>query len=304
MTTDIVEFIHNNRDILDMITDLVPIPLFVKDRAGFYIDCNEAFTEFLSIGREEIIGKSAYDLWKKEEADVFVEKDAALFRQGGLQIYETQITSSRGVLHIVQFHKQIFTDASGVVAGFLGAIFDITEKKKLEESLAQLATIDELTSLPNRRDGMAKLEVLHKDSWRKNRPYCIAMIDIDHFKRLNDQYGHVNGDFVLKEFAELTRQTLRGSDVYFRYGGEEFVLALPETDLNEGFMVVERLRKVWGDNQLILPSGQSIHSTVSIGLTQYSAEGSSFEELLKESDKALYDAKHAGRNRTVCVRLE
>ena len=297
---NILEFIKYNRDILDLIMDLAPIPLFIKDRAGRYIDCNKAFTEVLSITREGIIGKSVYELWKKDEADVFSAQDEALFQQGGLQVYETNVTSLDGAHHIVQFHKQVFTDSSGA-AGFLGAIFDITEKKDLEYALAKQAAVDELTDLSNRRDGMAKLEILHKDSKKKNRPYCIAMIDIDHFKLINDQYGHNNGDIALKAFSDLTKKLLRSSDICFRYGGDEFVILLPETGLDDGFTVVERLRQAFDCNQLTFPDGRSVHSTVSIGLTQYTADSISLEQLLRASDKALYDAKNTGRNKTACI---
>lgn len=303
MHTDIVEFIKYNRDILDLIMDLVPIPLFVKDRAGLYIDCNKAFMDFLSITREQIIGKTVYEIWKKEEADVFFAQDEELFNLGGLQIYETKISSYEGVPHIVQFHKQIFTDSAGGIAGFLGVIFDITEKKEMEYALAQQAAVDELTGLQNRREGMAKLEVMHKDSERKKQPYCIAMIDLDHFKRINDLYGHNNGDIVLKVFSNLAKNTLRNSDVCFRYGGEEFVVLLPETELDDGFSVLERLRQAWACTLLTLSDNQTVHSTVSIGLTQYPENGISYEQLLQASDKALYDAKKGGRNRTVCIQI-
>ena len=303
MSNEILEFIPSNREFLDLILDLVPIPLFVKDRAGRYIDCNKAFTDFLSFSREEIIGKSVYEIWSKDEADIFFAQDQELFEQGGLQVYETKITSSGGIIHIVQFHKQVFKDSTGEVAGFLGAIFDITEKKELELALAQLAATDELTGLPNRRDGMARLEILHKDSERKKRPYCIAMVDIDHFKQLNDQYGHPCGDLVLRLFADLAKHILRSSDLCFRYGGEEFVVLLPETELNEGFKVVERLRQTWASNRLTLSEGQPINSTISIGLTQYPPNRVSFEQLLQTSDQALYDAKNSGRNRTVRIQL-
>lgn len=301
MYNNILDFIKYNRDILDLIMDLVPIPLFMKDRAGLYIACNNAFSAFLSISREEIIGKSVYDIWSKEEADVFFAQDNALFEQGDLQIYETVISSSNGTQHTVQFHKQVFTDSSGEVTGFLGAIFDITEKKELEYALAQQATTDELTGLPNRRDGMARLEVLHRDSERKNRPYCIAMADMDHFKEINDLYGHSNGDLVLKAFAQLAKSSLRSSDVCFRYGGEEFVILLPETNLDDGFAVAERLRQAWGNTAVTLTDCQSVHSTLSIGLAQYPTGGSSYEQLLQASDKLLYVAKNGGRNQTACV---
>lgn len=298
----ILEFIQYNRDTLDLIMDLVPIPLFVKDRAGLYIACNITFAEFMSINRKEIIGKSVYELWEKDEADVFFAQDEALFQQGGLQVYEANVTSSKGTHHVVQFHKQTFTDSSGAVAGFLGAVFDITEKKKLEYALARQAAVDELTGLPNRREGMAELEILHRDSEKKNRPYCIATIDIDRFKLINDLYGHNNGDIALKAFSDLAKKILRRSDICFRYGGDEFIVLLPETELEDGFTVVEGLRRALDCDQLLLPDGRSVQATVSIGLTQYAADSISPEQLLRASDQALYDAKNAGRNRTVCIR--
>lgn len=303
MEHDIVGFINYNRDILDLITDLVPIPLFIKDREGKYIDCNNAFTKFLNVTREDIIGKTVYQMWKKKEADVFYAQDNELFEKGGLQIYETEITPTDGTKKIVQFHKQVFFDDAGNMAGFLGVIFDITEKKKLEQSLAKLATVDDLTGLPNRRDGMKKLEILHNASIRSKRPYCLAMIDLDHFKAINDTYGHDNGDVVLKEFAILVKSSLRSSDVCFRYGGEEFLILLPETEIEVGFEVIERLRKTWDSKQLSISDSMVIHSSFSVGLIQYPFNCISVEQLIKESDKALYDAKNEGRNRIAFAKL-
>jgi PAS domain S-box-containing protein len=217
MNDDIIEFIKSNRNLLDRIIDIVPVPLFVKDREGRYIDCNIAFKNFLSVSREQIIGKTIYDMWNKEEADVFFTQDNELFDQGGLQIYETKITSSEGVHYDVQFHKQVFTNTSGAALGFLGAIFDITEEERLESALTRLASTDELTGLPNRREGMKRIEALHTFSERKKRPYCVAILDLGHFKSLNDRYGHTSGDLVLQAFSTMVRGTLRSSDLCFRY---------------------------------------------------------------------------------------
>ncbi|TCT21345.1 GGDEF domain-containing protein [Thiobaca trueperi] len=301
MNKDILGFINSNRDLLDLIIDMVPIPLFVKDRAGRYIDCNMAFKNFLSFSREQIIGKTVYDIWSKDEADVFFYKDKELLDRGGLQIYEARITSSGGVHYDVQFHKQTFTDSSGAAIGFLGAVFDITENKRLENALVRLASTDELTGLLNRREGMARFETLHKDSERKKRPYCLAIIDLDHFKGLNDKYGHASGDLVLKAFSDLMKKILRCGDVCFRYGGEEFIVLLPETQLEEGFRVVERLRKNWAITKVALSDCQFVQSTVSIGLAQSITNNFSFDYLIQASDKALYDAKNNGRNCTACA---
>jgi PAS domain S-box/diguanylate cyclase (GGDEF) domain len=292
----IADFILSHRNSVDLVMDLVPIPLFMKNRAGLYIDCNQAFTKFFNLGREDIIGKSVFDIWSIKEANVFYTQDEELFRQGGTQIYETTITSSTGTKNVVQFHKQVFTDASGEIAGFLGVIFDITEKKKLEETLAKQAIMDQLTGLSNRWDGMAKLETLHILSERQKQFYCVAMCDLDHFKGVNDQYGHQNGDCVLKEFAICLRNTLRCNDICFRYGGEEFVILLPETSISTGHALLERLRKAWAEKIITLSINQKLSSTVSIGISQYKLDDSSFTQLLKESDEALYQAKNKGRN--------
>lgn len=297
----LTEFITSHRDSLDLVIDLIPTPLFIKDLEGRYIDCNTAFTEFMSISREMIIGKSVYEIWNTEEAEVFFAKDKILLKEGGIQIYETRITSPIGKTRIVQFHKQVFTDTTGAIAGFVGVIFDITEKKALEQQLARQAVIDDLTGLPNRRGGMDKLEALHRDSRRKKRPYCLAMMDLDHFKRVNDQYGHHKGDIVLREFAQLAKSMLRGSDVCFRYGGEEFVLLLPETRLEDGRAVAERLRGAWSEKRVPLQDRKYLQSTISIGMTQYGSRDVSYEQLLLTSDKALYEAKNNGRNRCVAI---
>ncbi|WP_374290936.1 diguanylate cyclase [Desulfovibrio desulfuricans] len=299
---DIVSFVSKHRHTLDLILDMVPIPLFVKDRSGRYIDCNKSFEKMLSVSRTEIVGKTVYDIWGKNEADVFFEQDEQLFNAGGLQVYETKITSSTGIINIVQFHKQVFWDVNGNIAGFLGAMFDITEKKKLENDLFQLATTDDLTGLQNRREGMVQLDFIHSECHNNKSPYCLALIDIDNFKLFNDQYGHANGDYVLKQFGQFLKRLLRNSDACFRYGGEEFVLILPNSTIEAGYSVTERLRCGWSSFPLTLPTGQSVQSSVSIGLAQFPEAGSCVEDIVQSSDKALYCAKNSGRNRTVCSR--
>jgi PAS domain S-box-containing protein len=144
MGFDLVSFIISNRSLLDQVIDIVPIPLFMKDREGRYIDCNQAFTRFLSLPREEIIGKTVFELWKAEEAEVFHAQDQALYESGDQQVYESGITSSDGLRHSVQFHKQVVRDSGGEVKGFLGAIFDLTDQKEKEECIVQLLREKEL----------------------------------------------------------------------------------------------------------------------------------------------------------------
>jgi PAS domain S-box-containing protein len=138
MGFDIVNFVISNRPLLDQIIDMVPIPIFIKDEDGRYIDCNNAFTAFLAMPREKIIGKSARDMWKREEAEVFSAQDEELSSAGGSRVYETRLTSADGAPHIVQFHKKVVTDAAGKRLGIIGAIFDITDQKAKEARIEQL----------------------------------------------------------------------------------------------------------------------------------------------------------------------
>jgi PAS domain S-box-containing protein len=138
MDFDAISFIISNRFLFDQIIDMVPIPIFVKDRESKYIDCNNAFTEFLSMPRETIIGKTAFDLWMREEAEVFSAQDCELISKGGLQVFETALTSADGAPHIVQFTKKVVADSSGKLLGIMGAIFDITDQKAKEARIEQL----------------------------------------------------------------------------------------------------------------------------------------------------------------------
>lgn len=152
---------------------------------------------------------------------------------------------------------------------------------------------DPLTGLTNRR-GMQ----LTLDQWEAGaQPFSVITLDVDHFKQVNDTHGHSAGDLVLQHLAQQLRQHSRDSDVLCRLGGEEFVMLLPQTPLEQAVLVAERLRLAMSAEQ---PSS-SIQVTVSLGVAHWPMDGLSVEALLKEADKALYRAKHGGRNRVVAV---
>lgn len=148
MSIDIVDFIARNRTHLDAIIDLIPIPIFMKDKDAKYIDCNIAFTRFLAYSREQLMGKSVFDIWSQQEAEVFYQQDQALLKAGGTQVYETRITSASGIVNYVQFHKRVFTNSDGEPLGFIGVIFDITEKKlHIEELEVALGRVKQLEGI-------------------------------------------------------------------------------------------------------------------------------------------------------------
>ena len=174
------------------------------------------------------------------------------------------------------------------------AFKDITDQKKREHELFEKAVLDPLTGCYNRRQFVELANKEIRRSWRYDAPFCLLMLDIDHFKAVNDTYGHAAGDEVLKAVAKMAKVTLRDSDVFARFGGEEFIALLPHTDLVGASVVAERIRKNVQELQ-ILAEGQNIQCTISMGVAS-SEVSEDLDTLIKATDEALYTAKECGRN--------
>ncbi len=174
---------------------------------------------------------------------------------------------------------------------------DITDLVRQAEELKKLATIDGLTELYNRRH----FHVLAGAEWsrfqRYHRPLSLVAIDIDHFKSINDRFGHDMGDRVLAWIGEVCKQCGRATDVFGRVGGDEFVALLPETDLGQAGVVADRLRSSLQQNPLISGANE-VDITISIGIATATLSMAGYHVLLKQADQALYQAKESGRNRT------
>lgn len=183
------------------------------------------------------------------------------------------------------------------LAGAVVVFQDITELKNLQNNLLAQSRFDELTGLANRR---YLLELVKQEFNRIKRNLhnaVIIMADLDHFKRVNDTYGHAAGDEVLKSFAKLMQMNLRNTDIIGRLGGEEFLIMLPETDIQTSLEIIERLRENVAAFRLDYASKQ-IAFTVSLGLVEVSAKDENIETLITNADNALYQAKSQGRNRS------
>lgn len=166
----------------------------------------------------------------------------------------------------------------------------------------ELAIVDGLTGLNNRRYLDNHLKILFDRAAVRGRPISICMTDIDRFKLVNDTYGHDVGDEVLREFAARIRSTVRGADLACRYGGEEFVVVMPDTPIELAASVAERLRAIVEDKPFYVRSiDRELSITASLGIATSSGAFGAPDEILKHADKALYEAKHAGRNRVVAA---
>lgn len=183
-------------------------------------------------------------------------------------------------------------DSEGKVVATLSVIRDINERKVAEQTLTQAAMTDALTGLPNRR---AFFEAAAKASARASGdgPHCVAVIDLDHFKRVNDVHGHDAGDAVLRQFAVQANALMRSGDTCARLGGEEFALLLPGTSLSEAVAICDRLRQAIAEMGVPTASGM-VRVTMSGGVAELNAEG--LDDALKRADLALYQAKAGGRD--------
>ena len=174
---------------------------------------------------------------------------------------------------------------------------DITAQKVAEFELVRQAHIDYLTGFNNRGHFMQQAELELRRVVRYGSTLSIFMMDVDHFKKINDTYGHKVGDLVLQKLAAVCRDTLRMVDIIGRVGGEEFAILLPETAEQEAIRVAERLRQAIANVKIPLGHGLPLSITVSIGITSLMSKDDNIDVLLSFADKALYEAKNAGRNR-------
>ena len=164
--------------------------------------------------------------------------------------------------------------------------------------LRELAHTDELTKLNNRRqfEFIADKKI---HAWPPYKSICLLMFDVDYFKKINDAYGHDIGDQVLQKIADLSRKEMRSADVLARFGGEEFVVLLPETSLEDAVMIANRLRKNIESHPIKIKNSELVNFTISIGVSRLNQEYVDLQSLIKQADIALYRAKQNGRNQVI-----
>ncbi len=197
-----------------------------------------------------------------------------------------------GVMNTAFLQSQPFSDADLRLLRLLGDQAAIAiEKARLHALIDQLAHTDALTGLPNRLSFDEHLEEEIRRSDRYHHHFSLVMLDINNFKTVNDTFGHLRGDEVLKQVAQCLRGSLRGTDFVARYGGDEFLLIMPETTQDTATLLVERIRQRLADFPLVIPQAAPLYLTACFGLVMYPDQGLSAGQLLEQVDRALYENK-------------
>lgn len=264
--------------------------VIVLDDQNRVIDLNPAATDILRMDYSETVGREAWDIFRDRTELALCLKNRI---PGEITIRKDQETRT------YDLRLSPLVDRQGRSMGVIVVFRDISERKRLESKLEWLATIDPLTEIYNRRHFYKKAHLELIRAQRYQHPLSILMIDIDHFKKINDCFGHETGDRALKAITAQCQKNLRETDLFGRLGGEEFAVLLPETDREHAWHVAERLRKSMEEINLKTDTGP-VCITISIGLTSLFEEPASIEQLLRQADQALYQAKSAGRD---CIHL-
>jgi diguanylate cyclase (GGDEF)-like protein/PAS domain S-box-containing protein len=279
--------------------DLVPVArttvfkglssgVLVLDNENRVLDLNPAAQKMLNLGGRQVVGFNLAEL---------PTEDPGLLQAIGRDDQPRQevcLASSQSQVYL-EVRSTPLSGRRGAALGRLVLLEDISERKRMEKELRRLAATDPLTGLANRRTLMdlGERELAH--SRRHRRPLSMLMMDIDHFKQINDKYGHQQGDKVLKALAEACSRLLRQSDLMARVGGEEFAILLPDTPAANAMEVAERMRS--SVTLLTTFDGQDLpHITISVGGATTTGDSDCLNSLLRRADDALYQAKAAGRN--------
>ncbi|KZT14686.1 diguanylate cyclase [Acidovorax sp. GW101-3H11] len=242
----------------------------------------------------EIEGRTAESYYPHStDRDAF---KAAIMEHGEVSDFPGQMVRRDGQVIDISISSHALYDHAGNFAGVEGIYRDVTQRKNLERELQRLATTDMLTGIANRRAFLETAESAYAHSCHSGEPLTLLMLDLDHFKAINDRYGHLEGDRALVAFAQAVKSQLRASDAVGRLGGEEFGVLLPLTTLAEGLEAAHRILQSVRALQLSDDTGQAYRITTSLGVGAFRQSDRSLRDMLDRADQALYLAKHRGRD--------
>ena len=279
---------------LQQIIDAVPNPIFVKDRQHRWVILNRALTELLGYPQEQLLGSSDFDLFPREQAEVFWAKDDEVFATGRPNENEEAFTDYAGRLHTMLTRKCLVHLEGADDPYLVGVISDITQYRDAEARSRHLAYHEPLTGLPNRALFQKRLEEALHRAKNVGESVAVLLVDLDSLKAINDLHGHAAGDELLRAVAQRLNDAIGGADTVARLGGDEFGIVQVEGLQPEAVLrLAERIRTAIaapvdiGDQQLSV--------SASIGVALCPDHGDTEQELLRRADVALYTVKRRGK---------
>jgi diguanylate cyclase (GGDEF)-like protein len=295
-------------ELLDAVTKALVDPVFVLDYDGRYLDALGGSERGAYDSLEYLVGKTLHDLLPRELADKFLADVRRVIDSGQPLVYEYELAAEdlEGNLRDGPRGRQWFqgriapiaADASGVPSCVAWVVINITRRKELEAELERLATTDELTGLLNRRAFLARVDatLAAADDSRTHHAVALALLDLDHFKAVNDRYGHAVGDAVLQHVSRCLQEAFDGCAALGRIGGEEFAVLLSGRGQDEAISWLESAQRLLEQKpftlgQHVIPMG------FSAGVVVAGHEDRQPGDLLHRADHWLYEAKGAGRHR-------
>ncbi|MFS2160185.1 diguanylate cyclase [Pseudomonas sp. Pseusp122] len=266
--------------------------IFVTDRDANVVFANEAFQKLTGYCAIEIIGQTPRILSSGKHDELFYARLSETLDSGKSARMQFLNKRKDGTVFHAEYSISPLLSPEGEVTHYVSIVQDVTERLGREQKLIKIARSDPLTGLYNRRAAEHALERQINMAQVSGKSFSLIIGDIDHFKSINDQYGHPAGDDVLKNVANILIHRIRKRDIAVRWGGEEFVVLAPDSSLQQASELAERIRK--GVESLALEGIDSV--TISLGVAEL-ANGETSASLIQRADSALYQAKRSGRNR-------
>ncbi|MBL3589542.1 MAG: GGDEF domain-containing protein [gamma proteobacterium endosymbiont of Lamellibrachia anaximandri] len=276
----------------------VPDLMFEMDDDGRYLNIWASNPDELAASKERLLGRTVSEMLPADAAEQAMTALKEAGEKGQSFGRQIQLDTPDGMLW---FELSVsLKERDTPPHHFIVLSRNITDRKQLEAELVYRSNHDPLTGLYNRRMLEKQLAKDIQRAARYKRPLSLFMVDIDHFKSINDTHGHRTGDFILTNIAKVLEEVIRETDYSSRYGGEEFVIVLPETPLTDAKELAERLRTMIAGRLFKIADGNKLSITISIGVSVFTGENKSLDALLNSADSAMYFAKESGRN---CVRV-
>jgi len=278
-------------------------PFSIVDRDYKIIKANDAYAQMRNKLVKDLIGKRCYEILQSRNTvcdACVVEKT---FKSGDPCAKDKLLTFPDGLSLWVEIYTYPIFDEEGRVSYAIEYTRDITDRKKAEEEkkrliekLEFLSKTDSLTGLLNRRALIESLEYEVDRSKRYAAKLSLILCDMDYFKEINDTYGHVAGDAVLQAVSQTIRDSLRGTDITGRYGGDEFMVILPETPFDGAKNFAERIRLSVKKTEIAITENHNVRMSLSLGVTCFNVVSDNLDILVRRADSALYEAKKIGGN--------